>query len=90
MFSYTCKNLIGIKQDGLVFDLWLSNLNVLLCIRVLLFNCLQGADSFVFMCLENDFFIVNTYCPVTFLMQHIRTKLGLADSGMNTSLPDIS
>ncbi|KAI7802003.1 hypothetical protein IRJ41_021051 [Triplophysa rosa] len=30
--------------------------------------------------LENDHFIVNTYCPVTFLMQHIRAKLGLAES----------
>ncbi|XP_057206094.1 uncharacterized protein CXorf65 homolog [Triplophysa rosa] len=29
---------------------------------------------------ENDHFIVNTYCPVTFLMQHIRAKLGLAES----------
>lgn len=40
----------------------------------------------MFVYLDNDQFLVNTNCPVVVLMQHIKTRLQLAESGMYISL----
>lgn len=40
----------------------------------------------MFVFLDNDQFLVNPNCPVVVLMQHIKTRLQLAESGMYSSL----
>lgn len=40
----------------------------------------------MFVYLDNDQFLVNINCPVVVLMQHIKTRLRLAESGMYISL----